>query len=45
MIYDVEFFLNGKWNFHNQETELYKAINWAQWLAKRCKCETRIVER
>jgi len=45
MIYDIEFFYEGRWHFHNQEADLAKAKDWADWLSNRIKVEARIVER
>jgi hypothetical protein len=42
MIYDVEFFYEGRWHFHNQETDLAKAKDWADWLRNRLKVEARV---
>jgi hypothetical protein len=45
MIYDIEFFYEGGWRFHNQETDPAKAESWADWLRNRLKVEARVTER
>lgn len=44
-MYDVEFFYRGRWWFHNQETEIAKAEDWAKWLRDDLLVPSRVVKR